>query len=83
MRHPPLAVDGRHGEIVVRVLDRIARSAIADFEIDDIFACLVDEAMGVAASRLEAGAHAGLKRRPDSARLYGSRPWRIERPPAT
>ena len=76
VRHPPLAVDRHHGEVVVRVVHRVARGAIADFEIDDILAGLVDETMGVAGSRLEAGAHAGLKRRPAGVGDQGRAPFK-------
>jgi hypothetical protein len=62
VRHPTLAIDCHHGEVVVGIVHRVASCPIADFEIDDVLASLVDEAMGVAASRLEAGAYAGLKR---------------------
>jgi hypothetical protein len=59
VRHPPLAVDRHHGEVVVGVVHRIARGPVADFEVDNVRAGFVDEAMAVAASGLEAGAHAG------------------------
>jgi hypothetical protein len=75
VRHPPLAVDRHHGEIVVGVVYRIARGPVADFKIDDVLLRFVDEAMAVATSRLEAGAHSGVKSRPAGVRDQGRAPF--------
>jgi hypothetical protein len=75
MRRLPLAIDCRDLEVVVGVGHGIASGAIADFEIDDVVASLVHEAMGVAASCLEAGAHAGLKHCPSRVGKQGRAPF--------
>jgi hypothetical protein len=71
----PLAIDRHDREVVISVGHRIASGAITEFEIDDVVAGLVHEAMGVAASCLETGAHAGLKRRPADVGEQGRAPF--------
>jgi hypothetical protein len=55
VRHSTLAIDRHHGQVGVGIVRGVASGAFADLEIDDVLAGFVDEAMGVAASRLEAG----------------------------
>src|SRR5271166_3367308 len=58
----PLAVDGYGREIIVGIDHAVIGRPVADFEIDDVLIRFVNEVMRVAASPLEAGAHAGTER---------------------
>lgn len=52
-------VDKRRLQVVVRVDDLVARSAVADFQIQHVVRRFVDQPVGIAAAGFEAGAHAG------------------------
>lgn len=76
VRHHPPAVDGDDREVVVGIGDGVAVRAVADLEVDNFLVGFVDEVMSVAASRLEAGAHAGLKSRPTGVRDQDRAPFK-------
>src|SRR5439155_9830850 len=53
------AVAPERGEIIVRIGDFVARPAVADFQIDDVAAAAVDEAMAIRLAGRKARRHAG------------------------
>ena len=59
----PFAVGAKDGlNIVVRVADRVPRTAVADFKEKDFGVRAVHEMMPMARPCFEPGAHAGLER---------------------
>src|SRR6185437_15255694 len=57
-----LAVDHRHGEIVIGIDHNLARRAVADFEINHLARTAIHELVRVPAAGAETGAVAGLHR---------------------
>lgn len=56
-------IDKRRLQVIVRVDDLVARAAVADFQIDDVALCFVDQPVGIATAGFKTGAHAGRQRR--------------------
>src|SRR5262249_40209539 len=59
---PPARVVEHRSDVVVGVGHGVARGAVANFKVYDIFVGGVDEMMAVPTSGLEAGAHSGCER---------------------
>src|SRR5690242_9366769 len=59
----PAPVEGGALEIDVRVIDRLAGAARADFQIHHVGVAAIDQRVAVAGAGLEAGAHARAQRR--------------------
>src|SRR3954468_2820067 len=61
VNEPPRARRLHRREIVVGIASLVTRRPIADFEVHDVFRCLVDEVVRVTRARLEACAHPWLE----------------------
>src|SRR5678815_3076478 len=59
----PFAIHRNGGKVIVGICAFVARSPVADLEIDDVLRGLIDQVVAIPGCCLEAGAHAGRQPR--------------------